>query len=975
MANDDRPALPRSTPDLLALSLNLPFLDELYEQYKRDRASVDPSWLPIFDAQGQGQVAGKAQANGHAVHGVQIEPAASKSNGNGHAHAALRGLAPAVIPAYDVPETMHRIDAPVDGGLRLDKVRALVSAYRTRGHLEADLDPLKHVPRKPHPDLDPGTYNFHEHDFDREVITAGLYGVERAPLRELIRRLRATYCRTIGVELMHISQPEKRAWLEERMEPTLNEPSIDRDTKLRILEQLTAAEAFERFVHVRFQGAKRFSLEGGEALIPLLDLALERAALHGVRETVIGMAHRGRLSVLATIMGKSAGDIFTEFEDVDPMSVLGGGDVKYHLGYSCDRETRTGDKMHLSLAFNPSHLEAVDPVVVGRVRAKQRRFADGEHRHVLGILIHGDAAFSGQGLVPETLNLADLQGYRTGGTLHIIVNNQIGFTTNPSAGRSTPYCTDVAKGMEVPIFHVNGDDPEAVAHVVRLAMDYRREFRSDVVIDMFCYRRWGHNEGDEPSFTQPLLYQLIERHPPLRELYARRLVAEGAIAEDHPEKLIARRRELFEAELSKAKAAQARPLVNMGGGVWAGYMGGPDKSVPEVDTGVARERLALIAERMTTLPPGFHPHKKADALLEQRRKMGRGELALDWAMGEGLAFGSLVDEGTLVRVSGQDCRRGTFSQRHALVVDVENGNEWIPLSHVREGQAPFRIYDSPLSEAAVLGFEFGYSLDYPDGLVVWEAQFGDFVNGAQVILDQFISSSEDKWRRISGLTLMLPHGYEGQGPEHSSARFERFLQLAAEDNIQVCQPTNAAQIFHLLRRQVLRKWRKPLIIMTPKSLLRLPAAKSELDALTTGRFQRVMDDAVANEGAVRRVLLCTGKVCYDLIEERKKRGDEGVAIVRVEQLYPLADEELKAVVDRYVNATEVVWVQDEPANMGGRTFMLPKLWRIREGRKLHAVTRVESASPATGSHHAHQIEQARLMEEAFGPLTDAFGQS
>jgi 2-oxoglutarate dehydrogenase E1 component len=598
---------------------------------------------------------------------------------------------------------------------------------------------------------------------------------------------------------------------------------------------------------------------------------------------------------------------------------------------------------------------------------------------VLGVLVHGDAAFAGQGLVAETLNLSQLKGYRTGGTVHVIVNNQIGFTTAPSEGRSTPDCTDIAKMIQVPIFHVNGDDPEAVAHVARLAMDYRREFASDVVIDLFCFRRYGHNEGDEPSFTQPLLYKKIDAHPPLPQLYAKRLVAEGVIDDKHLDRLLEKYAASLEAAFTKARATVARPRIEALGGAWVGYWGGLDGDVPDVDTGVPRERLEAIAERMSTVPEGFHPHPKIARLLEQRHKMGRGEQPLDWGMGEGLAMGSLAWEGRNVRVSGQDSRRGTFSHRHAVLLDVENGSEYTPLEHLHDKQGNFRIYDSPLSEAAVLGFEFGYSLDYPDGLVVWEAQFGDFVNGAQVILDQFISSSEDKWRRLSGVTLFLPHGYEGQGPEHSSARFERFLQLAAEDNMQVCQPTTPAQMFHLLRRQVARKLRKPLIVLTPKSLLRLPAARSRLDELTHGGFRCLLDDDEAGDPKkVERVLLCTGKVYYDLVEERKRRQAEGkpaarVAIVRVEQLYPLRADELRAMLDRYAPASELAWVQDEPANMGAQWFMLGPRSPLAEyaraaGRRLHAVSRVESASPATGSHKAHQIEQGQLLEQALAPL-------
>ncbi|HEY7954421.1 MAG TPA: 2-oxoglutarate dehydrogenase E1 component, partial [Polyangia bacterium] len=623
--------------------------------------------------------------------------------------------------------------------------------------------------------------------------------------------------------------------------------------------------------------------------------------------------------------------------------------------------------MHLSLAFNPSHLEAVDPVVVGRVRAKQRRRNDRDHRRVLGILVHGDAAFAGQGLVTETLNLSNLRGYRTGGTVHIIVNNQIGFTTMPSESRSTPYCTDVAKGIMAPIFHVNGDDPEAVAQAVRLAMDYRREFQQDVIIDMFCYRKYGHNEADEPSFTQPLLYQKIEQHPTVRQIYAQRLIDQGVITPAQAEEVVTRQHALLETEFKRARPH--RPSVSALHGYWSGYIGGPDASVPEPDTGVSRDRLTLITEGLTTLPEGFRVHPKVARLLAQRRQMGMGEHPMDWGMGEALAFGSIVDGGVLVRFTGQDTRRGTFSQRHAVVVDQRTEEEYIPLSHIRAGQGRFRIYDSPLSEAAVLGFEFGYALDYPDGLVMWEAQFGDFVNGAQVLIDQFITSAEDKWNRLNGLVMLLPHGFEGQGPEHSSARFERFFELCAEDNIQVCYPTTPAQYFHLLRRQVLRRWRKPLIVMTPKSLLRLPAARSPIEELTRGRFQRVLHDPTPPKpDDLKRVILCTGKIYYELDEERKKRGDQSTAIVRIEQLYPLSDGQLASALDAYAGAEEMLWVQEEPGNMGAHHFIVEKLLRLAAHRVVRAVTRPDSPSPATGSYKAHVLEQQKILHSAFAPI-------
>jgi 2-oxoglutarate dehydrogenase E1 component len=917
--------------DVLFLASNLGFVDDIYAQYRRDPAAIDPTWRAFFE-------------NG-------ALPAVRPTNGAGAVHPDA---------------SVSPLNLAVTDAMFLAKVWALVNAYRSRGHLEAELDPLKLVHVVPHPELSAATYGFSEADLRREVPAGILHGAAGVPLRELIRRCRATYCRTIGVEFMHISAPTRKRWLTERMETSLNEARLDRETRLAILEKIARAEALERFVHAKYVGTKRFSLEGSETLVPLLDLVLEHSARLGVDEAVLGMAHRGRLNVLVNILGKQPRDLFAEFEDIDPSSTLGAGDVKYHLGYSTDYVSRGGKKMHLSLAFNPSHLEAVDPVVVGRVRAKQRRRRDITHAHVLGVLVHGDAAFAGQGLVAETLNLSELHGFRTGGTVHVIVNNQIGFTATPAEARSTPYATDVAKMLQCPIFHVNGDDPESVAHVVKLAMEYRQEFQCDVVIDMFCYRKYGHNESDEPSFTQPLMYRVIEKKDSVLKVYSARLIGDGTASAGDVEQLLHSVNQELEVELKAAKAAARRPIVHAGLGVWEGYLGGPDASCPDVDTGVAREQLEWIGQRATSLPDTFHAHPKIERLFKQRQAMVRGELGLDWGCAEMLAIGSLVLEGHMVRFSGQDTCRGTFSSRHAVVVDVDNGDEHMPLAHMAPEQADCRIYDSALSEAAVLGFEFGYSLDYPDALIAWEAQFGDFVNGAQVIIDQFISSSEDKWRRISGLTLLLPHGFEGQGPEHSSARPERFLQLCAEDNMQVVYPTTPAQYFHLLRRQVHRRWRKPLIVMSPKSLLRLPAATSPIDALARGGFQRVLaDDGPPPAEAVERVFLCTGKVYYDLAEERKRRGDGKTAILRLEQLYPWRDADITAALAPYRAARELVWVQEEPHNMGALAFVEPRLRKHAAGLSWRQVSRVESASPATGSHKAHILEQKTLLDEAF----------
>ncbi|HEY2744437.1 MAG TPA: 2-oxoglutarate dehydrogenase E1 component, partial [Polyangia bacterium] len=938
--------------DLLSLANNLPFVEEVYARYVKDPASVDASWRALFEGNGAAAI-----VTPEVKPELRIEKA-TNGNGNG-AHAAVAVAEAAALQKilpFTAPESTAGL-APSEA--RYGRTFGLVNAHRARGHMIAQLDPLEQLHQELQPELDPRAYGFSQADLDAVMPSGGFYGTGQVPLRELMRRLRATYCEYIGVEMNHITDVGKRTWLQERMEPVLNAPPIDRDTQLYVLEKVAAAEVLESFIHTKYVGTKRFSLEGGESLIPMLELIVERAGLHGVDEIVLGMAHRGRLNVLVNVMGKTPAELFAEFEDIDPESMFGGGDVKYHLGYSTDRVTRTGTKMHLTMAFNPSHLEAVDPVVVGRVRAKQRRRKDQLRERVLGVMVHGDAAFAGQGLVAEVLNLTSLRGYRTGGTVHIIVNNQIGFTTSPLESRSTPYATDVAKGIQVPIFHVNGDHPESVAQVVRLAMDYRKQFHSDVVIDMYCYRKYGHNEADEPSFTQPLLYQKIEQHPSVRTLYARELVERQIIDKAAADAIVEREHQKLNDAFASKRSSRPRPAF--GAGVWQGYRGGLDTATPEVATKVERAVLEEISTCITTLPDGFRPHRVVAKLMANRAAMGKGEAPLDWGMAEHLAFGSLVREGYMVRLSGQDSRRGTFSHRHAAVVDQRTGSEYVPLEHVAPNggtQAPARIYDSPLSEAAVLGFEFGYSLDFPDALVAWEAQFGDFVNGAQVVIDQYISSAEDKWNRLSGLVVLLPHGYEGQGPEHSSARFERFLELAAEDNMQIVYPTTPAQFFHLLRRQVLRKLRKPLIVMTPKSLLRLPAARSELRELYEGSFQRILDDPTPpHRDSVRRVVLCTGKIYYELAEERARRKDATTALMRIEQLYPISARDLAGALDTYAQAEEVVWVQEEPANMGANHFIYVRLLEVAGHRSVHVVARSESASPATGSAQAHTIEQ------------------
>ena len=751
------------------------------------------------------------------------------------------------------------------------------------------------------------------------------------------------------------------------MEQTQNVLELSRAQQIRVLTKLTDAEIFEQFIHRKFLGAKRFSLEGGESLLPLLDQALEELALHGAHEVVIAMAHRGRLNVLANIMGKSPADIFREFADKDPDLYFGGGDVKYHMGYSSDHTTQSGQTLHISLCFNPSHLEFVNPVLLGRCRAKQDRRGDTSREKVVPILVHGDAAFAGQGVVQETLNLSELDGYAVGGTLHVILNNQIGFTTPPESSRSTYYATDVARMLEIPVFHVNGEHPEAVAQAVKLALDFRQTFNRDAVIDMWCYRRHGHNEGDDPTFTNPVLYQHVRARESVREGYLDNVIALGAgiTRAEADEIAVARRAHLDEA-LAASKHREFTYQRDFGRGLWTGYLGGDDASVPEASTTVPRQRLEQLVQQLAELPDGFESHPKIRRLTDARVAMVKGDRPVDWGCAETLAFATLLDEGTRIRLSGQDAGRGTFSHRHCVLHDQSTGARHVPLNGLSEAQGAFEPLDSPLSETGVLGFDFGYSLDMPDALVIWESQFGDFANSAQVIIDQFISSCEDKWHRLSGLVLFLPHAFEGQGPEHSSARLERWLGLCAEDNMTVCNLTTPAQIFHALRRHMLRAIRKPLVVMTPKSLLRRPEAVSDISALSEGGFQRVIPDAdVIDAKAVRRVILCTGKVYYDLLATRQALEANDVAIHRVEQLYPLRQREIAGLFEGYDADVPVVWVQEEPENMGAWPYLRLRFGERIHGHALRGITRPESASPATGSSASHRMEQDLLMEQAF----------
>ncbi len=919
--------------------MNVPFVEGLFEEFRKDPASVPPEWKEVFQ---------------------RWE--------NGVSPDSIRGsLAESDVGApVNRSPSARRARSEVRAIGAQDRVDQLIRVYRMRGHIIAQIDPLGFTRPSP-PELDPEFYGLSEADMDRPFSCETLYSDGPLTLRQILDRLRNTYCRFIGVEYMHIDDLRVRRWLRKRMEPTENRIQLTRDEQIRILTRLTDAVTFEEFIRKKFIGAKSFSLEGSESLIPLLDLAIEKAAEQGIREIVMGMAHRGRLNVLANIVGKSPRQIFREFEDADPELYTGRGDVKYHLGYRGRWETSAGQRLNLYMCFNPSHLEFVNPVALGRMRAKLDRLGDTQHDQGLVILIHGDAAFAGQGVVQETLNLSQLPSYSVGGTLHVVVNNQIGFTTSPREGRSSLYATDVAKMLQVPIFHVNGEHPESVAQVVRLCMDFRKEFRRDVVIDMYGYRRLGHNEGDEPSFTQPVLYRAIEARKPVREGYLDHLLKMNGVTRDEADQIAERRRANLERELSEARSQSYRPPLKELEGSWRGYVGGPEADVPEAATGLPKEKLMALLEKQTQLPDDFSPHPKIKRLLEARLAMARGEQPLDWSAGEALAFATLAMERWKIRLAGQDVERGTFSHRHAVLHDYQDGHIYVPLQHLGPKQAPVQIANSPLSEIGAMGFEYGYSLDWPDGLVAWEAQFGDFWNVAQVIVDQFIVSAEDKWRRLSGLVLLLPHGFEGQGPEHSSARLERFLALAAEDNIQVAYPTTPAQYFHLLRRQVVRRWRKPLVVMTPKSLLRHPQAVSRFEQLAEGTFQRVLPDALPGRTKpVSLIILCTGKIYYELHKYRHDTGADDVAILRLEQIYPLDLKVLEAAFASYSEKTPVRWVQEEPENMGAWRYLRLNFGESILGRfPFSGISRPASASPATGSHNAHKIEQERLLEAAF----------
>ena len=938
----------RSTQDGWEQSLNaesLAFVEELYGQFLVDPMSVDPSWRVRFE---------------------ELTPEL------GLMPEHLTGPSKSPAPLFRAGGTGGGASG-AEVAARQDKVDQLIRAYRVRGHRTAQLDPLG-LKMESHPELHVEHYGLSEREQDEPFSSRTLSGVGASlPLRDIIERLKRTYCGYIGAQFMHIDDVEPKHWLQTRMEASQNQRTLSRSEQLRVLTKLIDAETFEQFIHKKFLGAKRFSLEGGESLIPLMDQALEKAGEQGVEEVVIAMAHRGRLNVLANIMGKSPAQIFHEFADSDPQRFIGGGDVKYHMGYSYDHMTSAGKRMHLSLCFNPSHLEFVNPVLLGRVRAKQDRRGDTERKRVLPILIHGDAAFAGQGIVQETLNLSQLDGYQVGGTIHIIVNNQIGFTTPPSSSRSCTYSSDVAKMLQIPIFHVNGEHPEAVAQVIELAMDFRRTFKSDVIIDMYCYRRYGHNEGDEPAFTQPVMYSAIRKRKSVRESYTENLLSLGEVTPAEAKELVKQRREKLNAAYSEARSESFRYALDYGRGLWETFSGGADTDTSRVDTRLKSGSVPAMLHQLSQAPEGFNVHKTLRKLLDRRLEFSRGEQALDWGAAEAAAFASLLLDRVNIRLSGQDSGRGTFSHRHSVWHDAMTGSRYIPLNHLSPVQGQFEVVDSPLSESGVLGFDYGYSLDSPDSLVIWEAQFGDFANGAQVIIDQFIVSSEDKWNRLSGLVMLLPHGFEGQGPEHSSARLERFLAMCAEDNIQVVNLTTPAQIFHCLRRQVVRPLRKPLVVMTPKSLLRHPKATSSLDDFTEQGFQRVIfdpqTDVMSKAGAVKRILLCSGKVYYDLVEaaERFPEETKGTLIHRVEQLYPLdVERDLLPGLHGLAAGSEVTWVQEEPLNQGAWPALC-LWWGGRIGAySVKVVARPASASPATGSAASHRMEQDKLIRAAFG---------
>lgn len=930
---------------------NAPYVEEMYENYLANPGSVPDNWRDYFDA-------------------LQHVPAVDGTNAKDIPHLPVIN-AFAERAKAGVTQVVMATGADSEMGRKRTAVQQLIAAYRNVGQRWADLDPLKRTERPAIPELEPSFYGFS--DADQETvfnISNTFFGRDSMSLREMLNALRETYCGTLGAEFMHTTDQTQKRWWQQKLESIRSKPNYGAEKKKQILDRLTAAEGLERYLHTKYVGQKRFSLEGGESFIAAMDELVQLAGAKGVQEIVIGMAHRGRLNVLVNTLGKMPGDLFAEFDHTAPED-LPAGDVKYHQGFSSDVST-AGGPVHLSLAFNPSHLEIVNPVVEGSVRARMDRRGDPKGSQVLPVLVHGDAAFGGQGVNQETLALAQTRGYSTGGTVHIIINNQIGFTTSdPRDMRSTVYCTDIVKMVEAPVLHVNGDDPEAVVLATQLALEFRMEFRQDVVVDITCFRKLGHNEQDTPSLTQPLMYKKISAHPGTRKLYGDKLVTQGVLPATGPDEMV----KTYRAAMDAGRHTVDPVLTNFKSKFavdWSPFLN--KKWTDAAETAIPLTEWKRLAEKITTIPASVTPHQLVKKVYDDRAAMGRGEIPVDWGMGEHMAFASLVASGYPVRLSGEDCGRGTFTHRHAVIHD-QNREKWdvgtyVPLENVSEGQAPFVVIDSILSEEAVLGFEYGYASNDPNTLVIWEAQFGDFANGAQVVIDQFIASGEVKWGRVNGITLMLPHGYEGQGPEHSSARLERFMQLAADTNMQIVQPTTASQIFHVLRRQQIRDLRKPLIIMTPKSLLRNKDATSPLSEFTKGGFQTVIGEQKDIKGdKVKRVIACSGKVYYDLVKKREEKGLDDVAILRVEQLYPFPHKVFAAELKKYPNATDIVWCQDEPQNQGAWFFVQHYIHEnMLEGQKLGYAGRAASASPAVGYAHLHQEQQKALVEAAFAKL-------
>ncbi len=917
------------------------FVEDLYEVYLNKPETIEPEWRNYFDSLQNG------------------------TEGKDVAHSSIQQ---AYTNLASHPRQRTQTQAPAADAVSHQKQTAvlqLINAHRFNGHRQSDLDPLKQYQRPDIPELDPAYHGLTEEDMDKTFNTGSLFAADEITLREIVHIIKKTYCGSIGAEYMHINETEQKRWIQKYLEEPLANPNFDKEQRIRILDRVIDANALEEYLHTKYVGQKRFSLEGGESLIPLLDEIVQSGGAQDIKEMVIGMAHRGRLNVLVNTVGKKPSELFDEFEGKTLESITGSGDVKYHMGYSSDIST-PGGSVHLTLSFNPSHLEIINPVVEGSVRARQDRRNDHLHNQVLPILIHGDAAFAGQGVIMETLNLSQTRGYATGGTLHIIINNQIGFTTSdPLDSRSSLYCTDVAKMVQAPIFHVNGDDPEAVVFVTKLALDYRMEFNKDVVVDMVCYRKYGHSEADEPMSTQPIMYQHIRKHPGVRKLHTDRLISEGVITQEEADAIAKNYVESLESNEGVAgthtEHANPKYLLN-----FTRFIG--TKWTDPADTTITKEAIEKLTASITNIPADFELSPAVDKIIESRKKMGAGEILMDWGFAETMAYASLIDDGYPIRISGQDSGRGTFFHRHAIIHNMKDGRTHIPLQHIKDGQAKFLVINSTLSEEAVLAYELGYASAEPNALVVWEAQFGDFANGAQVVFDQFISSSEAKWERLCGLTVFLPHSYDGQGPEHSSARLERYLQLCAEQNMQVCFPSTPSQMFHMLRRQMIRTHLKPLIVMSPKSLLRRKLSTSPVDDLVNGKFHTVIDEIDdLDKDQVTRLLMCSGKVYFDLLEQRRESDLKNIAIARIEQLYPFPREEVRALIDQYKNLKEVVWVQEEPKNQGSWYYMQSRgtmIGCLKDQHTFGYAGRFYSASPATGLMPIHLAQQKELISDA-----------